>query len=56
MTADDSRPATAVEAWQALQTEGPGADAVASYLAPGPEPRFDTPEQQAAAEEWEAGT
>jgi hypothetical protein len=45
-----SQPATAVEAWHALQTEGPGAEAVRSYLAPGPEPRYDTPQAQAEAE------
>jgi hypothetical protein len=42
-------PATAVEAWAALQRDGAGADAVRSYLAPGPEPRYDTPEARAAA-------
>jgi hypothetical protein len=40
-------PATALEAFKALsgQITGPEADAIlASYFAPGPEPRFDTPE------------
>ena len=54
-----SQPATAVEAWHALQTEGPGAEAVQSYLAPGPVPRYDTPqaraEAQASASDREAG-
>ena len=53
------QPTTAVEAWQALQTEGPGAEAVQSYLAPGPVPRYDTPqaraEAQASASDREAG-
>ena len=44
------RPATAAEAWAALTSEGPTADAVRSYLAPGPEPRYDTPQAQAEAE------
>ena len=44
------RPATAAEAWAALTSEGPTADAVRSYLAPGPEPRYDTPQAQAQAE------
>jgi len=43
-------PATAAEAWAALQTEGPGAEAVQSYLAPGPAPRYDTPQARAAAQ------
>ena len=40
-----------------LVAEGPAADAVRSYLAPGPEPRYDTPQAQAEAEaaEPEAG-
>ena len=37
-------------AWTALISEGPTADAVQSYLAPGPEPRYDTPQAQAEAE------
>lgn len=45
-----TRPATAAEAWTALISEGPTADAVQSYLAPGPEPRYDTPQAQAKAE------
>lgn len=33
------------------ETTGPDADAVlASYFAPGPEPRYDTPELQAEAQ------
>ena len=43
-------PATAAEARAALISEGPTADAVRSYLAPGPEPRYDTPQAQAEAE------
>jgi hypothetical protein len=50
-------PATAAEAWAALQREGSSADAVRSYLAPGPEPRYDTPEARAAASaDREAGS
>ena len=49
-----TRPASAAEAWTALISEGPTADAVRSYLAPGPEPRYDTPVAQAEAER-EAG-
>ena len=45
-----TRPATAAEAWAALVGEGPAAEAVRSYLAPGPEPRYDTPEARAQAE------
>ena len=45
-----TRPATAAEAWTALISEGPTADAVQSYLAPGPEPRYDTPQARAKAE------
>jgi hypothetical protein len=45
-----THPATAAEAWAALISEGPTADAVRSYLAPGPEPRYDTPQAQAQAE------
>jgi hypothetical protein len=47
-------PATAAEAWAALMTEGPGAEAVQSYLAPGPEPRYDTPQAREQAD-LEAG-
>jgi hypothetical protein len=48
--------ATAAEAWAALQSEGHTADAVRSYLAPGPQPRYDTPQAEAEAEaEPEAG-
>ena len=52
-----SNPATAAEAWAALVAEGPTAAAVRSYLAPGPAPRYDTPQAQAEAEpaEPEAG-
>ena len=46
--------ATALEAYIALLHEGPGAEAVRSYLAPGAEPRYDTPDAQAEAE-LEAG-
>ena len=49
-------PATAAEAWTALCREGPSADAVRSYLAPGPQPRYDTPEARAVAQaDREAG-
>ena len=48
------RPATAAEAWAALTSEGPTADAVRSYLAPGPEPRYDTPQAQAQAQAEQA--
>ena len=46
-------PATALDVLAALKGEiaGPEADAVlASYFAPGPEPRYDTPQAQAEAE------
>ena len=52
-------PATAVEAFAALSGDitGPEAEAIlASYFAPGPQPRYDTPQAQAEAEaELEAG-
>jgi hypothetical protein len=49
--------ATAAEAWAALNREGPTADAVRSYLAPGPQPRYDTPQARAEAQaEPEAGS
>lgn len=48
------RRATALEAYISLLHEGPGAEAVRSYLAPGAEPRYDTPDAQAEAE-LEAG-
>jgi hypothetical protein len=52
-------PATALDAFAALSGEvtGPDADAIlASYFAPGPEPRYDTPAARAEAEaEAEAG-
>ena len=48
------RPATALEAAEALEAGGlsnPDArDAILSYLAPGPEPRWDTPQGRADAE------
>jgi hypothetical protein len=50
-------PATAIEAWEELAAGRVG-PAVKSYLGPGPEPRYDTPEARAAAEaetEAEAG-
>ena len=50
-----THPATAAGAWAALITEGPHAAAVASYLAPGPQPRYDTPQARAEATEPEAG-
>ena len=46
-------PATALDALAVFRGEitGPDADAVlASYFAPGPEPRYDTPCAQAEAE------
>jgi hypothetical protein len=50
-------PATAAEAWAALNREGTGADAVRSYLAPGPQPRYDTPGARAEAQaDREAGS
>ena len=45
-----THPATAAEVWTALISEGPTADAVRLYLAPGPEPWYDTPQAQAEAE------
>ena len=48
-TAASREPATAAEAWAALNREGPAADAVRSYLAPGPQPRHDTAEARAEA-------
>jgi hypothetical protein len=57
--AESRPPATALEALAVLcgEVTGPDADAVlASYFAPGPEPRYDTPAARAAAEaEAEAG-
>jgi len=46
---EEPEPATAAEAWAALSREGPAADAVRSYLAPGPQPRYDTPQARARA-------
>jgi hypothetical protein len=49
-------PATALDVLAALKGEitGPEADAVlASYFAPGPEPRYDTPQAQAEAAQAE---
>jgi hypothetical protein len=46
-------PATALDAFAVLSGEvtGPDADAIlASYFAPGPEPRYDTPQARAEAE------
>lgn len=49
-------PATAAEAWAALNREGPGANALQSYLAPGAEPRHDSPQARAKAQaDREAG-
>jgi hypothetical protein len=45
-----SNPATAAEAWAALQSEGHTADAVRSYLASDTRPRFDTPQAETEAE------
>ena len=55
VTGSQQAPATAIEAWAALASEGPHAGAVTSYLAPGPQPRYDTPQAQAEATEPEAG-
>ena len=53
------RPATALEAWEAIRAGGlsnPESRAViASYLAPGPAPRYDTPADRAKAEADRAG-
>jgi hypothetical protein len=52
-----SGPATAAEAWAALNREGPTADAVRSYLSSGAEPRYDSPQARAEAQaEREAGS
>jgi hypothetical protein len=48
-----AEPATALDVLAVLQADGAGpqADAVmASYFAPGPQPRYDTPALQAAAQ------
>jgi hypothetical protein len=53
----DRAPATAIEALEELAAGRVG-PAVKSYLGPGPEPRYDTPEARATAEaerEREAG-
>jgi hypothetical protein len=49
-------PATASEAWAAVQgvsagllTRGEAHSVIASYLAPGPQPRYDTPRARAEA-------
>jgi len=47
-------PATAVDVFAVLRggITGPDADAaLASYFAPGPEPRYDTPQARAEAEQ-----
>ena len=50
-------PATATEAWAALGREGPGADAVQSYLATDVRPRYDSPQARAETQaELEAGS
>ena len=49
-------PATAAEAWAAIQDVSAGSitrdeahSVIASYLAPGPQPRYDTPQARAEA-------
>ena len=53
------RPATALEAWEAIQAGGLGNPesraVIASYLAPGPTARYDTPADRAKAEADRAG-
>ena len=56
-------PATAAEAWEALQGGGlrspESRSVIASYLAPGPAPRYDTPADRAKADaerDLEAGS
>jgi hypothetical protein len=60
--AREARPATAAEVWAAIRGEITGGEAdwvIASYLAPGPQPRYDTPqawaEAQATRSDPEAG-
>ena len=56
-TEEEARePATAAEAWAAIQDMSAGSitraearSVLASYLAPGPQPRFDTPHARAEA-------
>jgi hypothetical protein len=49
-------PATAAEAWAALNREGPTADAVRSYLGQDAQPRYDTAQARAEAQaDREAG-
>ena len=56
-TGDEARePATAAEAWAAIQDMSAGSitrnearSVIASYLAPGPQPRYDTPQARAEA-------
>ncbi len=53
MTDHRNPPATAIEAFGALSGDitGPEAEAIlASYFAPGPQPRYDTPQARAEAE------
>jgi hypothetical protein len=53
VSACNPSPATAIEAFEALKAgiTGPDAESVlASYLAPGPQPRYDTPQARAEAE------
>jgi hypothetical protein len=58
-TSPGASPATALDVLAVFRGDvtGPDADAVlASYFAPGPQPRYDTPQAQAEAEaEAEAG-
>ena len=57
---DEARePATAAEVWAAVRGDVTGDEArsvIASYLAPGPQPRYDTPQARAEAQaDREAG-
>lgn len=53
----EREPATAIEALQDLLTKGSSGAAIRSYLAPGPQPRYDTPQarDEARTAEQEAG-
>jgi hypothetical protein len=56
---DARQPATAAEVWAAVRGDVTGDEArsvIASYLAPGPQPRYDTPQARAEAQaDREAG-
>ena len=58
MTEHRNPAATAIEVLAALQGDvtGPEAESIlASYFAPGPQPRYDTPQASEAERELEAG-